>query len=40
MPEEEKCEVLGCTNKAARITTTETKFIMICQECFEEKYRA
>lgn len=40
MPEEEKCEVLGCTNKSARITTTETKFIMICQECFEEKYRA
>lgn len=40
MIQEEKCEVLGCENKAARITTTETKFIMICQECFEEKYRA
>lgn len=39
MSENEICEVSGCDNKAARITTTETKFIMICQECFEAKYR-
>jgi hypothetical protein len=39
MAEEEKCEVSGCGNKAARITSTETRFIMICQECFDQKYR-
>lgn len=36
---EEKCEMQGCESFASRITSTESKFIMICQECFDKKYR-
>ena len=35
----EVCEVKGCENEATRITSTETRFIQICDECWEEKYR-
>ena len=36
---EENCEVRGCSNPATRITSTESKFIMICDQCFDGKYR-
>ena len=35
----EKCEIKGCQNEASRMTSTETKFIMICDDCWHEKYR-
>ena len=36
---QESCEVGGCSNTATRITSTETKFILICETCFDLKYR-
>jgi hypothetical protein len=39
MSVDESCEVAGCKNIATRITSTETKFIMICENCFDLKYR-
>jgi len=36
---QEKCEMKGCSNPATRITATETKYIMICEACFDLKYR-
>ena len=35
----EKCEVKGCENEATRISSTETKYIMICDDCWHEKYK-
>ena len=37
---DKKCEYPGCQNKASRITTTETKYIEICGDCFNRKYRS
>lgn len=39
MSQEEKCEVKGCGNPATRITSTETKYILICDSCWSDKYR-
>ena len=39
MPLEEKCQMAGCARIATRITTTETKYIVICEECWHDKYR-
>jgi len=36
---EEVCEIKGCQQEATRMTSTETKFIMICDDCWHEKYR-
>ena len=35
----ETCNTPGCFNRATRITTTETKYIVVCDDCFHEKYR-
>lgn len=40
MQDKDKCEVPGCQKEASRITTTETKYIQVCQNCFNKKYRA
>lgn len=34
------CEMTGCDKPANRITSTETKLIMICDECFYNKYKS
>ena len=36
---EDYCEMKGCDNVATRITTTETKMILICETCWKNKYR-
>lgn len=36
---EEKCEMKGCENVATRITTTESKYIVICDDCWHEIYK-
>ena len=36
---EEVCQMSGCSKPATRITSTETKFIVICEDCWHEKYR-
>lgn len=35
----EKCEIKGCENDADRISSTESKYIMICDDCWHEKYK-
>ena len=35
----DKCEILDCNNEASRITTTETKYIEVCTECYEKKFK-
>jgi len=40
MSQEELCEVAGCKDIATRITSTETKFIMVCDNCFDIRYRS
>lgn len=36
---EEVCEMKGCNNEATRITSTESKYIVICDKCWHEKYK-
>ncbi len=37
---EDKCEVAGCENKAEKLTSTDTKFIQICGDCYQDKYKS
>jgi hypothetical protein len=39
MPLEETCEMQGCTKQATHITSTETKYIVVCDDCWGDKYR-
>jgi hypothetical protein len=39
MSKEEVCEINGCDKVASRITSTETKYMMICEDCWHEKYK-
>jgi hypothetical protein len=36
---EDKCEMPDCSNKAEKLTSTETKFIQICGDCYQDKYK-
>jgi len=36
---DEMCEIKGCKNIANRISSTETKYIVICDDCWHEKYK-
>lgn len=36
---DEMCEMPGCNNIANRITSTETKYIVVCDACWHEKYK-
>ncbi len=36
---EEVCEMAGCNNTATRLTSTETKYITICEDCWHQRYR-
>ena len=33
------CQIENCNNTAERITSTETKYIEICSDCWNEKYK-
>lgn len=33
------CEVQGCGGNAERITSTETKMIQVCVDCYNQKYK-
>jgi len=35
----DKCETVGCNMPAERITSTETKIIQVCRECYSKKYK-
>ena len=39
MEYKEKCEMKGCQNEATRITSTESKYIVVCNECWHELYK-
>ena len=39
MSDTETCNTPGCYNLATRITATEARYIVVCEECFHEKYR-
>jgi|688.fasta_scaffold29875_7 hypothetical protein len=36
---EDKCEMPDCSNKAEKLTSTETKFIQVCGDCYQAKYK-
>ena len=35
-----KCEMPNCDNKAKRLTSTESKIIEICDNCWHKIYRS
>lgn len=37
---EEVCEIRGCENEATKITASETKYMVICDECFHKIYKS
>ena len=39
MPLKDVCEIAGCEKSASRMTTTESKYIMICDDCWHQKYK-
>ena len=39
MPSKDVCEIAGCEKSASRMTTTESKYIMICDDCWHQKYK-
>ncbi len=39
MSVEEVCEMAGCGNPATRLTSTETKYITICEDCWHQIYK-
>ena len=40
MPSDEICGIPGCNNSATRITSTETSYIVICDDCWNKKYKS
>ena len=40
MSKEDRCETPGCENKAEKLTSTETKYIQVCGDCYQEKYKS
>jgi hypothetical protein len=36
---EEVCEIAGCSKQATRITSTETKYIVVCEDCWHDRYK-
>lgn len=40
MIEKSICEVAGCDNESSRITATESKYIEICNDCWNKKYKS
>jgi hypothetical protein len=34
------CDIKDCSNKATKLTTTETAYIEICDSCWHKKYKA
>lgn len=39
MSEKDICEVPGCEQEASRITATEVKYIQVCVDCFNKRYK-
>ena len=37
---EDKCEMPDCTIKAEKLTSTESKIIQICGDCYQAKYKS
>jgi|LakMenEpi03Aug12_release.lakeMendotaPanAssembly.Ray.scaffolds.fasta_scaffold17327_2 hypothetical protein len=35
----DQCEMPGCEGQAEHITATETKFIQVCKDCYNKKYK-
>lgn len=35
----EICEIKGCQEEATRMTSTESKYIMICEKCWHNRYK-
>ncbi len=33
------CEIPDCSRKAERITSTETKIIQVCRDCYSKIYK-
>jgi hypothetical protein len=36
---EDLCEIVGCNRPASRITTTETRYVSVCNDCYSKKYK-
>ena len=39
MEYKDQCEMKDCKNEASRITSTETKYIVICDSCWHIRYK-
>ena len=37
--DQNKCQIEGCNNEATHLTSTETKYIEICSDHYNEKYK-
>lgn len=35
----EYCEIDGCSRVAEHMTSTESKFIQVCKDCYNKKYK-
>lgn len=35
----DKCEMPNCDKKATNMTSTETKIIQVCRDCYNQKYK-
>jgi hypothetical protein len=33
------CETPNCTGKAEHLTSTESKLIQVCRDCYNKKYK-
>jgi len=36
---EKICEISGCPNQATRIAGTGTSYVVVCENCWHDKYR-
>ena len=36
---DEICEIKDCNNPATKITSTETKYIVVCDDCWHKRYK-
>ena len=39
MSDKDECEMPNCHNEVNRVTSTETRYIFICDDCWHAKYK-
>ena len=36
----EPCATKGCENEATKITATATSYVVLCDDCYHDKYKS